>query len=70
MPGHVHEKGLAEVVEGVGQLAVVAIDFVWIPSFLPKPLPPESPILMDFELQSLRSEADCALGRLDGSMQP
>jgi Fic family protein len=35
-------------------------------AFVPKPLPPKSPIQMDPEIASLLSEADRALGRLDG----
>lgn len=35
-------------------------------AFIPAPLPPEPPIAMDKELTRLLSEADHALGRLDG----
>lgn len=35
-------------------------------AFVPKPLPPKPPIQMDPEIASLLSEADRALGRLDG----
>jgi Fic family protein len=35
-------------------------------AFIPAPLPPEPPITMDSELTRLLSEADHALGRLDG----
>jgi Fic family protein len=35
-------------------------------AFIPKPLPPDPPILFDEELQALLSEADRALARLDG----
>ena len=35
-------------------------------AFIPKPLPPDPPIKYDSELQSLLSEADRALARLDG----
>lgn len=38
-------------------------------AFIPAPLPPEPPISMDDELQTLLSSADRALGRLDGSIQ-
>lgn len=38
-------------------------------AFLPKPLPPEPPVLITGDLQRLLSEADLALGRLDGSIQ-
>ena len=38
-------------------------------AFLPAPLPPEPPIRLSGELQSLLSRADLALGRLDGSIQ-
>lgn len=38
-------------------------------AFLPAPLPPEPPLAMAGELQRLLSEADRALGRLDGSVQ-
>jgi Fic family protein len=35
-------------------------------AFLPKPLPPEPPVQVDAEMAHLLSEADRALGRLDG----
>jgi Fic family protein len=35
-------------------------------AFIPKPLPPDPPIQIDSELAQLLSEADRALGRLDG----
>jgi Fic family protein len=35
-------------------------------AFIPVPLPPEPPLEMDRELTRLLSEADHALGRLDG----
>jgi Fic family protein len=38
-------------------------------AFLPKPLPPEPSIAFDGELLTLLSEADLALGRLDGSTE-
>ena len=38
-------------------------------AFLPAPLPPDPPIRMEGEIQSLLSLADRALGRLDGSIQ-
>ncbi|MFN0071656.1 MAG: Fic family protein [Chloroflexota bacterium] len=38
-------------------------------AFLPAPLPPRPPVRLDGELQNLLSEADRALGRLDGSVQ-
>jgi len=38
-------------------------------AFIPAPLPPDPPIAMDDELQTLLSAADRALGRLDGSVQ-
>jgi Fic family protein len=38
-------------------------------AFLPAPLPPDPPIGLDGELQPLLSQADRALGRLDGSIQ-
>jgi Fic family protein len=37
-------------------------------AFLPKPLPPEPPIQFGVELQRRLSDADRALGRLDGSL--
>ncbi len=37
-------------------------------AFIPAPLPPQPPIRIGGELQSLLSEADRALGRLDGSV--
>src|SRR5258705_9060205 len=37
-------------------------------AFIPTPLPPEPPIRSEGELQSLLSQADLALGRLDGSI--
>jgi hypothetical protein len=36
------------------------------PAFVPAPLPPDPPLVMDSELLSLLSEADLASGRLDG----
>ena len=36
-------------------------------AFIPAPLPPDPPIHMDAELQKLLSDADRALGRLDGA---
>lgn len=38
-------------------------------AFHPAPLPPEPPVRMDAGLQALLSQADRALGRLDGSIQ-
>ena len=38
-------------------------------AFVPAPLPPEPPLRLTGELQSLLSDADRALGRLDGSIQ-
>lgn len=38
-------------------------------AFLPNPLPPEPPVQMDEELWALLSQADRALGRLDGSTE-
>jgi Fic family protein len=38
-------------------------------AFIPAPLPPDPPIAIDDELQTLLSQADRALGRLDGSIQ-
>ncbi|MBN1834039.1 MAG: Fic family protein [Deltaproteobacteria bacterium] len=38
-------------------------------AFIPSPLPPEPPIKMEGDLQTLLSQADRALGRLDGSIQ-
>jgi len=38
-------------------------------AFIPAPLPPEPPLVMDLEMQGLLSRADRALGRLDGSIQ-
>ncbi len=38
-------------------------------AFIPAPLPPDPPVAMDDELQTLLSAADRALGRLDGSIQ-
>lgn len=38
-------------------------------AFIPAPLPPDPPIRLDGELQSWLSQADRALGRLDGSIQ-
>ena len=38
-------------------------------AFIPKPLPPDPPIIIDGEMQELLSKADRALGRLDGSIQ-
>jgi len=38
-------------------------------AFIPKNLPPEPPIRMDQEMWTLLSQADRALGRLDGSSE-
>ena len=38
-------------------------------AFIPAPLPPNPPIQITGELQALLSQADLALGRLDGSIQ-
>ena len=38
-------------------------------AFIPAPLPPDPPVLMDPRLQKLLSDADRALGRLEGSIQ-
>lgn len=38
-------------------------------AFIPNPLPPEPPITINVNLQKLLSEADFALGRLDGAIQ-
>jgi len=38
-------------------------------AFIPTPLPPEPPVRLDRQLQTLLSQADQALGRLDGSIQ-
>ena len=38
-------------------------------AFVPAPLPPRPPIRLEGELQALLSQADQALGRLDGSIQ-
>ena len=38
-------------------------------AFLPSPLPPDPPIRITGQLQALLSDADRALGRLDGSIQ-
>ena len=37
-------------------------------AFIPASLPPDPPIKIDGELQTLLSQADLALGRLDGSI--
>ncbi len=38
-------------------------------AFIPSPLPPDPDIAFDLEMQKLLSDADRALGRLDGSIQ-
>ncbi len=38
-------------------------------AFIPAPLPPDPPVVLKGELQNFLSEADRALGRLDGSVQ-
>lgn len=38
-------------------------------AFLPAPLPPNPPIEFSHQIQILLSQADRALGRLDGSIQ-
>lgn len=47
--------------------------YIWQQSgyraFIPAPLPPDPPVQIAGELQALLSEADVALGRLDGSIQ-
>lgn len=37
-------------------------------AFIPNPLPPKPPVRLQGEIQNLLSEADLALGRLDGSI--
>ena len=38
-------------------------------AFMPAPLPPKPPVHLEGQLQALLSQADQALGRLDGSIQ-
>lgn len=38
-------------------------------AFIPAPMPPHPPVVIDDEMQGLLSKADRALGRLDGSIQ-
>ena len=38
-------------------------------AFMPDPLPPQPPVRLEGEIQALLSQADLALGRLDGSIQ-
>src|SRR5438552_1158340 len=38
-------------------------------AFIPRALPPQPVVHFDIEMQRLLSEADAALGRLDGSIQ-
>lgn len=38
-------------------------------AFMPAPLPPDPPVVLNSELHTLLSDADRALGRLDGSIQ-
>lgn len=38
-------------------------------AFMPAPLPPDPPVVLDGDLHTLLSDADRALGRLDGSIQ-
>jgi len=38
-------------------------------AFIPAPLPPNPPLVIDESMQALLSQADLALGRLDGSIQ-
>jgi hypothetical protein len=38
-------------------------------AFIPAPLPPIAPLVIDESMQALLSQADRALGRLDGSIQ-
>src|ERR1700683_2605303 len=38
-------------------------------AFVPAPLPPKPPVVLNAELHRLLSDADRALGRLDGSIQ-
>ena len=37
-------------------------------AFIPKPLPPDPPIEIDDSMQTLLSQAELSLGRLDGSI--
>jgi Fic family protein len=47
--------------------------YIWQPTgyqaFIPNPLPPDPPVFLNGEMQALLSQADLALGRLDGSIQ-
>ena len=38
-------------------------------AFIPRPLPPDPPVVIDDEMWTLLSQADRALGRLDGSTE-
>jgi Fic family protein len=38
-------------------------------AFIPAPLPPDPPLVINESMQSLLSQSDRALGRLDGSIQ-
>lgn len=38
-------------------------------AFIPNPLPPDPPVVIDSDMQTLLSKADRCLGRLDGSIQ-
>src|SRR3978361_1812060 len=49
-----------------GELRVVASGAGGYSAFYPRPLPPDPPVLIDAELQSLIDRANQALGRLDG----
>ena len=55
--------------EGHGRAGRFVLQPTGYRAFLPAPLPPDPPIQLAGELQRLLSEADRALGRLDGSVQ-
>lgn len=58
------DKGRA----GVGRAGRYASQPAGFRAFLPAPLPPDPPIALTGQLQRLLSDADRALGRLDGSV--
>ncbi len=67
-PGHVSasERLHANAAHRAGQYVVQPQGYR---AFIPAPLPPQPPVRLEGELQALLSQADQALGRLDGSIQ-
>lgn len=60
------EKSRADIVQRAGRYVLQPQGYQ---AFMPAPLPPEPPVRLEGELQTRLSQADQALGRLDGSIQ-